>query len=230
MKQIRASYSLIRKKYIKAGKKTVRLTQSSLILMQAIVGTTSAYTFPILTTDQTPPQFPEEIRLNQNDEFVSYEMGYYLAGDMTTGDPAVFRSKYFGTYAPIELNSTFLNCREYANGNMKILVNNISRLEKWDLKKHEKVQRTQFQNSAVGQPFATTPSIDFSDDGMFPMQPMLTLSGGKKNEITATLVRAILPTGSGNFVTPDAVTINLTIKQLMVMFRGLLAQNATKFQ
>lgn len=230
MKQIRASYSLIRKKYVKVGKKNVRLTQSSLILMQAIVGTTTTYTFPVLTTETNPVPFPEEIRLNTNDEFVAYEVGYYLAGDMTTGDPAVFRSKYFSTYAPIELNSTFLNCRDYANGTLKILVNNISRLEKWDLKKHEFVQRTQFQNSQVGQPFATQPSIDFSDDGMFPMQPMLTLSGGKKNEVTIVLNRAILPTGAGNFTGPDAVAITVSLKQLLMMFRGLLAQNATKFQ
>lgn len=198
--------------------------------MQAISATTTSYIFPVLTTETNPAPFPEEIRLNPNDEFVAYEMGYYLTGDMTTGDPGVFKAKYLGTYAPYELNSTFLGVKEYSSGRMKILVNQISRLENWDLKKHEKVQQTQFHNSSVAIPGATIPNMDCAVDGMYPMQPMLTLSGGKKNEIAITLNRAIAATGAGNFLGADAVAVTISIKQLLLMFRGLLAQNATKFQ
>lgn len=232
--QIRAPYSLIKRRYNKIGKKNVRLTQSSLVLMQAIVATTTTYTFPVLTTETNPTPFPEEVRLNQNDEFISYEIGYYLSGDMTIfeGVPPVVVStgKFISTYAPVELSSTFLRIKNYASGTLKILVNNISRLEKWDLRRHEKVQRTQFQNSTVGQPFATLPSISFEDDGMFGMQPMLTLSGGKKNELTITLNRALQVGATGLWSGPDGVAMTVTLNQLMLMFRGLLAQNATKFQ
>jgi len=229
MKAIRANYKAIYLKYKKIGKGKVRLTQSSLILIQLIDPKVASYTFPVLETDSTKGLIlPGEIRLNVNDEFISYETGYYLGANILNVATEV--GKFLLTYAPIELHSSFVGVAGAYQGTLSILVNKISRLERWDLKKHNFVPRTQFQNNSVGFPLATQPSIDFSDDGMFPMQPMLTLSGAKKNNIVIDLEAAILDTTTGDWTPPNLVPLTIQVKELHLIFRGMLAQNAAKFQ
>lgn len=238
-KLIRTSFKVIRKKYAKIKKGTVRLTQSSLLLEVAIDAKKDTYIFPVLTTDggsnvgNSP--FPEEIRLNQNDEFVAYEVGYYLVADklVTTTTPVqdlVDAGRMFLSYAPDELDAVFASLEDAWLGTMQILVNKISRLEKWDLKKHNAIPRTQFQNTSAGIPQATQPSIDYSDFGTYPMQPMLTLSGAKKNDIQVALVHSI-PAGLSSIWTPASNgTVKYTVSKIALVFRGMLAQNASSFQ
>lgn len=238
MKQIRESYRVIKKKYAKIGKGTVRLTQSSLILMQAIDPAKDVYKFPVLETDTATAPFPDEIRLNINDEFISYDVAYYLVAEKTWNHTeggltsSVKAGNFYFTHAPDELNGQFSLLEKAWDGFLQILVNKISRLEKWDLKKHNYIPRTQFQNSSAGIPSATQPSVDYSDHGTFPMQPMLTLSGAKKNDILVTLLGGAIPsTSTGNWVLPSAGdTIDFKINRLALFFRGMLAQNAAKFQ
>ena len=237
MKNIRYSFDLIAKKYAKRGKGAVRLTQSSLLLAQAIDAKKSDYTFPVLTTDNAVPPLPWEVRLNINDEFVSYDLGYYLVAEKTVAkgaDPVVipptFAGHFFFSYAPDELNASFALLEDGWLGVLNISVNNINRLTNWDLKKHNFIPRTQFQNSSAGIPSATQPNLDYSDDGTFPMQPMLTLSGAKKNLIAISLVAAIPSTSAGTWTLPDTGTVLYEMKYFSLIFRGMLAQNAAKFQ
>jgi hypothetical protein len=239
-KNIRYSFELIAKKYAKRGKGSVRLTQSSLLLAQAIDSKKSDYTFPVLTTDNAVPPLPWEIRLNINDEFVSYDLAYYLVAEKTVartgGDPtpveipSQFAGHFFFSYAPDELDASFALVEDGWLGVLNISVNNINRLTNWDLKKHNFIPRTQFQNSSVGIPSATQPNLDYSDDGTFPMQPMLTLSGAKKNLITTSLVSAIPSTTTGLWTLPDTGTVRFDMLYFSLIFRGMLAQNAAKFQ
>jgi len=200
--------------------------------MQAISSTSDTYKFPVLETDNAVAPLPEEIRLNQNDEFVSYEVAYYVAAETSLEAEAEFaEGKSFFTYAPAELSSAFVALFRAWTGNLQILVNKISRLERWDLKKHNIVPRTQFQNSTAAIPVATFPSMDYSEHGTFPMQPMLTLSGAKKNDIIITLQGGAVPsTTTGAWTLPDAGVINFAMTHLALFFRGMLAQNAAKFQ
>jgi hypothetical protein len=239
-KNIRYSFELIAKKYAKRGKGAVRLTQSSLLLAQLIDSKKSDYTFPVLTTDNAVAPLPWEVRLNINDEFVSYDLAYYLVANKTVartaGDPtptAIASQEaghFFFSYAPDELDASFALLEDGWLGVLNISVNNINRLTNWDLKKHNFIPRTQFKNSSAGLPYATQPNLDYSDDGTFPMQPMLTLSGAKKNLITTSLVVAIPSTSTGTWTLPDTGTIVYDMKYFSLIFRGMLAQNAAKFQ
>lgn len=227
MKMQRASYALIMKRYKKIGKSTVRLTQSTLMLMKDIDPKTTTYTYPVLTTDKPDPQ-PEEIRLNQNDEFISYEVGFFLKGKLENAANNEFTSTLF-TSSPIELSEKFIPSNNAYFGNLSILVNKISRLENWDLQRHQVKNRTQFASSSVGLPVATAPSADLSQDGWYTMQPMLTLSGAKKNTITTTHDYNIVA-GVDKWALPTGGSINVYTQSLLMGFRGMLAQNASSFQ
>ncbi len=237
MAYIRSSYSSIKKKYKDIGKDTVRLTQSSLILEREIDPATDTYTFPIKDTDDgdsaNGKAFIEEIRLDQNDEFIAYQLGYYLVADkLASGTYAEeeILGRAFLPYAPDELSSVFSVYEDAFLGTLFIMVNKINRLDRWDLKRHNFIPRTQFQNTSVGVPQATQPSIDYSKDGMFNMQPMLTLSGAKKNDITVELIHAI-PLGVNAAWAPAAgAGIFFHMRRLALVFRGMLAQNASSFQ
>jgi hypothetical protein len=220
------------KKYKKIGKKNVRLTQSSLLLMQNINGNSETYKFPILETDNNPAPDPRELRLNMNDEFISYDVGYYLVASAVGEN--IGDALYYLPYAPVELNSVLNTYNKAWDGYLQILVNKISRLEKWDLKKHHIIPQTQFQSSSVGQPFATQPNLNYSEDGTFAMQPMITLSGAKKNDVIITLNGGAIPPGApglnATWQPPTGVPITIQIERVALFFRGMLAQNAAKFQ
>jgi len=220
------------KEEAKKVKSTVRLTQSSIILMRAITPTSNVYKFAILENDNAVPPLPEEIRLNLNDEFTSYEVGYYLVASTTLeGAPDVDEGKEFFTYAPIELDSSFVDMQKAYNGILDIEVNKINRLDNWDLKKHNLIPRTQFQSAGAVLPSASQPSMNFAEDGTYPMQPMLVLSGSKKTSITLTLKGgSIGNTTTGTWTVEDAGQITYSFQWLALTFRGLLGQNASKFQ
>jgi hypothetical protein len=233
-KMERASFLIILKKYQKAQKGGVRLTQSSLILMQPIDTTTKSYTFPVLDTDKGNtaglPVLPEEIRLNMNDEFISYETAYYVQSKAVSAvAPAGPVANIYHTYAPVELMAATRVIDNAWDARMSISVNNIKRLENWDMLKHKCVTRTQWQNSSAGIPQATQASVCFYECGVASMQPMLTLSGAKKNDINITLSNSIPSGTTMDWITASG-TLTSTFTNLTLVFRGMLAQNAAKFQ
>jgi hypothetical protein len=242
MIQIRDSYRTVAKRYeqirLKKQKKTgqsvgkVRLTQSSLLLLQPILATTDKYRFPVLDNDTQSPILPEEIRLNSNDEFVSYDIGYYIVADtVQDSTPAISGGMTFWSYAPMELTSAFAVYVKAWMASLEILVNKISRMDKWDMKKHNVTPRTQFKSSSVALPGATQPSQDFTTDGTVPEQPMIVLSGSRKNDLLLTLRGGAIPTGIvGVWTPPTTNTITFTVNKLALIFRGMLAQNASIFQ
>jgi len=226
----RTSFIKIKRAYSKLGMKNVRLTQSSILLARTIVPTTTNYLFPILESDNSVPVLPEEIRLNINDEFISYDVGYYLYGEQSIeGAQSTAAGTRWTTYAPAELSSAFAALDDAWIGDLSIEVNKVNYIDKWDLKKHNYVPRTQYSDSVLTALDATQASIDFSIHGTIPMQPMITFSGAKKNTINIELVRSISPV-AGVWVTPDADDIGVNFNRLALFFRGMLAQNASKFQ
>lgn len=229
MKLERESYKVIRTKYTKLGKGAVRLTQSTLIFALAISANTNTYQFPVLDTDNAATAKPYEIRLNMNDEFISYEVGYYIVSSNRDLNDIPL-GYYWWTYAPFELGLTAAQLVGAWDAKMSIDINNIKRLEKWDMKKHNFIPRTQLKNSFVGSTFATQPSINYAADGVATMQPMLTLSGAKKNNVVLTLAKSIVGAVSLQQNLPDGQNIFYDFKDLALLFRGMLAQNAAKFQ
>ena len=82
----RKDFSIIKKQFKENGKGNVRLTQSSLILLQPISTTRTVYSFPVLENDNATGILPQEIRLNQNDEFTITQLGVYAVGTVQTGE------------------------------------------------------------------------------------------------------------------------------------------------
>jgi hypothetical protein len=230
----RINFSLIKSKYDKIGKSNVRLTQSSLFITKDIDPTKSNYEFDVLE-NQTQTLQPDEIRLNINDEFIVTHLGVYLYGTWATGsEPRLSFStgNQLLTYAPLELDSTSISVKNLYSGQLKIAVNNIVYLEKWDTRKHEKVTRTQFVsevNSVNGVASATMPSNCFEDDAMIAFEPMLTLSGAKKNDISIRLPQSIAP-ATVNFKDQQGNSVTCNITKIALRMYGLNAQNGAKFQ
>jgi len=227
-KPSRLNFAKIRGEYEKRGVKGVRLTQSSLFLTQAIDPTKANYSFDVLESQNTNLQ-PDEIRLNINDEFIITHQGLYLYGRTTVGDPVTAQSPILLTTAPIELNSATMELDNLYAGTLKLAVNNIVYTEKWDVRKHQVKSRTQFASFIAGVPVATIPSLHIEDDGMISLEPMLTLSGAKKNDLNLNFVKAFAPKTFA-FKGQDGVTQNIVIDRIAWRFYGLNAQNAAKFQ
>ena len=228
----RINFANIISKYNKIGKGNVRLTQSTLIISKPILPTTATYQFDVLET-QTSTLVGDEIRLNLNDEFVITTMGVYLEatqtvtvdGTTTTGGRTLF------TYVPLENKAELITLNDVYNGALQIAVNNIVYLDKWDTKKHECRPRTQYGNfsSATTILQATQASSEFSKNAMFPVEPLLTLSGAKKNTITLTLPNAVT-SQTFNLTTDTGTVVKYTIDRICLVMRGLNAQNGASLQ
>jgi len=227
----RVNYKVILDRYKAVGKANVRLTQSSLYLTQPITPTKTSYSFEVLET-QTQNQQPDEIRLNINDEFILTQLGLYLEAEMTGGPADTAGQKYLFTYVPAELNGVAgQKLMNVYNGQLQISVNNIVYVDKWDTKKHLFIPRTQFENfvNVVGVNQAKQPSMDFSTNGIYPVEPLLTLSGAKKNVILLNLPQAVTA-GIFNWTDDLGVVQSFTISRIALLMRGLNAQNGSSFQ
>jgi hypothetical protein len=226
----RINFKTILEKYSKIGKGNVRLTQSTLFLTRPISATSTVYNFDVLES-QTQTLQADEIRLNLNDEFIITQLGFYLQASILDRLGANTGAKVLLPYAPFEQNSTEASkINNFWNGAFQIAVNNIIYLDKYDVKKSMYVPRTQFANfnAVSGQP-STMPSVIFAKDGMFGTEPLLTLSGAKKNNLTLTIPTAIT---TANFVVVDNQGTNYTVAvdRVVCLARGLNAQNGASFQ
>ena len=231
----RINFNVIINKYKTLGKGNVRLTQSSLFLRKPINATATSYQFDVLET-QTSTLQGDEIRLNLNDEFITTQMGLYLTGNakVTSREGVVTNLSGLNLHTHTLQNVDFVKGQAltpFYDGALKIAVNNIVYLEKWDTRKHYVAPRTQFSNflAAAGGYQALIPSNQFNKDGMYAVEPMLTLSGAKKNDITLALPSAI-SAQSFSYTDDNGNAITIDVDGIALMLRGLNAQNAASFQ
>ncbi len=185
-----------------------RLSQSVLRLEQPTTATSTVYNFPVLTNIQNQAQaFNTEVRLNIQDSFVPTHVGFFLALPSSTSDTTFKLMTYANPF--ILTNATQMQA--YYNGTMSIMINNVQYTQKWDLWRHWVTNQTQ-QTAALG---AGSPEDQFagSDDGFYPMQPFILLIGSQNIQLNINLP-----------IAPTAVDAN---SRLVVMLRGILAQNST---
>ena len=226
----RINYQTIIAKYKALGKGNVRLTQSSLFLTKDINSQVTTYNFDVLET-QTQTLQPDEIRLNINDEFIITTLGMYLVAETTYTNAEtgiVKKGTKLLTYAPFENKGTVVGLQNFYAGALQISVNNIVYLDKYDVRKHEFLPRTQFANFITPNQ-ATLPSNDYSKNAMFPMEPLLTLSGAKKNNITLTIPESI-SAQSWELICDNGDKILTDVTRVGILMRGLNAQNGSVFQ
>ena len=224
----RINYAQLMQKYKAIGKGAVRLTQSSLYLSLPISNTQTTYNFEILES-QTANLTADQIRLNINDEFICTTLGIFAEGDLLQmGTPTGIKRLF--TYSPIENVSSASRFENLWNGTLSVSVNNIVFLDKFDTRKHEYIGQTQWGSFAAGTQNATQNNGQFSKSGMFPIEPSLTLSGSKKNQITLQLPTALSTGATIQITDNNAGTTSYGINRIGIMMRGLNAQNGSVFQ
>jgi len=187
---------------------TAVLTQSSLRLEQAANIATTQYRFPVLNNDSNGgnTQFNTEQRLVLQDAFVISEMGLFLALPASAVDSTFILYTY---PSPIIFPLGKATLGVVYNGNISISVNNQIILPNWDTMRYRVVPETQDTANA-------TPSIDqFSgnEQGLYPVEPNIILSGSKNNIVQLNLPAAI-----------SAIDANT---RLVLLMRGVRAQNST---
>lgn len=222
----RVNYKVILEQYKRNGKGNVRLTQSSLYLTKPISATQTSYNFDVLET-QSATLIENEIRLNLNDEFIVTQMGFYLQATATDSLGAAL-GRVLLTHSQTNQEAGLGTLNNFYQGAFQIAVNNVIYLDKWDTQKHLFVPRTQYGNFSTPNQ-ATNDSIDFSRNAMYPVEPLVTLSGAKKNDLKLQLPTAI--TGGNFLITAnDGTRITYTIDRIACVLRGLNAQNGASFQ
>jgi hypothetical protein len=224
----RVNYKVILDQYKKNGKGNVRLTQSSLYLTKPISATQTSYSFDVLETQSATLQ-ANEIRLNLNDEFIVTQLGFYLQASVSDGMGVNYGNVLLTTPPTQDAGATAL-LNDFYQGAFQIAVNNVIYLDKWDTAKHKFVPRTQYADyfAAAGNS-ARIDSVDFSRNSMYPVEPLITLSGAKKNDLRLDLPAAI--TGSNfTIATNDGRSNVYVINRVGIFLRGLNAQNGASFQ
>ena len=227
----RYDYEKIKKSLTEIGKGNARLTQSALVLIQDISSTKTVYNFPVLENDNATGIKPQEIRLNQNDSFISTSLGVYLLAKQFNEDTGLIGDYIYLTHTPYNQSEDTLKCQAFYDGYLRVSINNINYVDKYDIRRHEKVQKTQFQSrGAVNQTGASFVNTDLNDDGIFSIAPMITIEGSKKNQIDIVLPYA-MTSGAILSVTDDqANAVSYKITSIGLVWRGLLAQNSSQFQ
>lgn len=203
-----ASQAIVKSYGINALKKFF-LTMSTLRLEQLIVAGQTLYTFPVLTFDtQVAAPFPTEIRLKQQDTFFIAELLYYLALPTGAGDTSFIPLSY---ESPFLTGANAIPMRALWSGDLTMTIGNYKYMYNWDLHRHYYAGQTQ-QTAALGAG-SPTDQRRLSEDGFYPVQPMITLAGTEDNLIQVNLDAA-------------PATFNANAR-LGLMFRGVNAQNST---
>lgn len=190
-----------------------KLTGSDLRLEQPTVANSNQYLFPVMvniaSTNVANGSFNTEIRLNMQDIFLPMYIGFFLANPTSATDTTFNDFTYINQVAfpasPAQMNSFY-------NGTLNISVNNTQYIKGWMLKRHRMVPQTQ-QTAAFGPGSPGNDQISGTDDGFYPLQPYVLISGNSNMQVTVNL-----PVG------PTAVD---AFSRLVLVFRGLLAQNCT---
>ena len=190
------------------------LSQSYIRSEVAMSTSTTQYTIPILVNSANQAggtNFATNNLLNLQDAFVVSEIGIFTAipaASTTTAFPLYTypnASAYTTSGAAAALYNLY-------NGQMSITVNNRQIVPSWDLYRHLNVPQTQ-QGAA-----STATTIDQNDGssyGYYPCEPNIVLVGSKNNQVTLNLPAAIGTLQAS------------TAPRIVVIFRGILAQNVT---
>jgi hypothetical protein len=224
---LRNDFARMKKAYQGVKKGNVRLTQSDLVLIRAIDPTTTNYRFPVLE-NEAAIVYPDEVRLNINDEFSITHLGIYFGVAITEEEKPGDVPVQYQTHVPVNLESKGKILKGLFNGYLKVDVNNVNYVDKWNIKKHEMITETQFCDETPGVYPATQPNNDLKADGIFPVTPNIVLSGAKKNDVQIFLPRSISPFTFTWQTKTNGVKLNFNY--IVVHLRGFLAQNAAKFQ
>lgn len=232
VQQLRQDYENIKKQY--AAKYIV--AASSLFLTTDIDPNTNFYELPLLENDARKPQKGDEIRLAQTDLFIFNRIAVGFVADLRIQDPEgqtdveIGKSVFLQTL-PYSKNADVLKAYKLFAGKMRVTINNVVYYEKYDLRG--------FDNSTIFTQINNTNGSMSSND-LFttnvhrpiveqPVQPMIKMSGAKKNEFRIDVPSSISPFIINVFDSNPAFRVILDIKRIGILLRGFLVQNGAEF-
>lgn len=229
----RVNFKTILAKYQNINKGNVRLTQSTLFLSKPISPTTTVYNFDVLES-QTQTLLGDEIRLNLNDEYTITQIGFYLQAKVLDARLVDTGARVLLTNSQFQVNAAESSkIQPFYDGAFQIAVNNIIYLDKYDTKKSNYTPIAQNNVgggvASAGGFTATSDSVDFSKNGLYFCEPMVVLSGAKKNTLQLTLPRAI-DVATFTMNGGDGIQYSFQVDRVVVKFLGLNAQNGASFQ
>jgi hypothetical protein len=190
------------------------LSQSFLRFEANLSATTTQYTMDVLVNDNLNPNFVTQTKLNLQDSFICSSIGIFVG---VPQGPAVSEGKVdLFSYPDPSVFTAGSNTALMAlyNGFLSLTVNQRVIVPSWDIYRHYKAPI--IQNGFTPSGTAATGvenSNDWATDGFFTVEPNMVFVGSKKNELKITL--------------PQAIPTVLANSRLVVICRGLLAQNST---
>lgn len=189
------------------------LSQSYLRSEVAMSTSTTSYHVPILVNDsQNGSAFATENRLNLQDAFVVSSIGVFVSIPAASTTTAFQYYTYPNAQAFTTAGAAAALYNLY-NGSMSVVVNNRQIIPAWDLYRHLYVPQTQ-QATSTGTNTAIDQN-DASEYGYYPAEPNIVFVGSKNNQISLNLPGAISTLQAA------------TAPRIVIIFRGILAQNVT---
>lgn len=193
---------------------TAVLTQSYLRFEANISATQTQYNLDVLVNDNTNPSFITQQKLNLQDSFISSDCGVFIGVPSTSATTDAKVKLYSYPDVTAFTASVATDLRALYNGAMSLTVNQRVIVPSWDLMRHYKapIMQTGFVPAPVTAGNIQN-SDDLASDGFYPVEPNIVFVGSKKNQLQITV--------------PQAIATFPSNSRIVVIFRGLLAQNST---
>lgn len=192
------------------------LSQSYLRTEAVLTTTQTQYNLNVLVNDTLQPAFATAQLLNLQDSFIvsSIFIGVAKAATTATSETNVPLYSYNDPSAFSTAGAAAALVTLYG-GAMNLTVNQRVIVPTWDIYRHYHAPIMQTAQTPTGAGTVTN-SFSYDKDGFYPVEPNIVLVGSKKNQLQITLPSAI-----STLQAAPAST------RLVVIFRGLLAQNIT---
>lgn len=191
------------------------LSQSYLRFEAALTTTTTQYNLDVLVNDNLNANNVTQNKLNLQDAFICSQIGIFIGipaapAGIAQGQVKLYSYPDRSVFTP----AIATNLETLYNGFLSLTVNQRVIVPSWDLYRHycAPVMQTGFTPTAV-TPTEIDNSTDFSSNGFVNVEPNMVFVGSKKNQLTVTL--------------PQALVAVPTNARLVIICRGLLAQNST---
>lgn len=181
-----------------------KTTQGTLRLELALSTALTQYQFQILN-QTTGAQFNTEIRLNLQDSFVISALAVFIALPASSTSSTFELDTYCNTVK--YTNAAAMNA--LYNGQLQCKINNDVVIPAWDLQRHfyrPQTQLTAAANSPLDQK-------RLAEDAFYPVEPNVIAIGSKNTQFSIQL--------------PQAITAVDANSRVVLLMRGVLAQNST---
>jgi hypothetical protein len=229
--QLRKDFEVLKEKY-----KGKNIAQSSLFFTADIDSQKQSYLFSVLENDAKQPQKPDEIRLNQNDVFVFNRLAVGFVADLQIvgrGVPQEYGRSIFLQKVPYAVDTQTIRAYKLWAGQLKVTINNYIYFEKYDLRDFDNSsEQDQFNqlNNILTNPTDTLQFKAHARPILTPVQPMIAMSGAKKNDFEITLPTALDPFGFSVFTNGITPYLQFNVNRIGILLRGFLIQNAAVYQ